>query len=688
MEPEMATVRVLLIDDDEDDFLIARDLLIDGLGACDVTWASSFGEGVEQLDSAEYDVAFVDFRLGAQTGLDLLALGKHHQWRTPIILLTGLDDVNVDRLATESGAVDYLVKQQLDSTTIERAVRYAIARSEMIARSAESERRFRSIVETANDAIVITDESGRITLWNPAAAVMFGYTDQELLGAPFDHSIGLVSAAASGADRSAVEAVAIRKDGTHLAIEQSSATWTSAKGNHTSHIIRNVTERAQLQQRLHEQATTDPLTGLPNRAYFRSTLESAAVAANADRRQGYAALFIDLDDFKLVNDRHGHAFGDEVLKQAATRIRAMLRASDLVARLGGDEFAVLIPGVTSFETIRELIDRLLAELGRPYEVFGERLHAGASIGVALHRDDQTATDVLQDADIAMYAAKARGKGRAKTYSPEQRDSLINRLELVNALRDTPIESGFELHYQPIVRLADRGVIGVEALVRWRHPLLGLLSGDRFIDVAEETGLIVALGEWVIAEAANQVERWRQDRIVADDFVMCINISATQLATGHLDRTLREACATAKLEPRSLCLEVNETTVLEHRATEALTLIRNEGYRVAIDDFGTGYSSLSSLINTPASVAKIDRSLIGRLPDDRRATTLVEGVIALSRALGLTPVADGIETGDQADQLLKIGCEHGQGSLFARPAPPHITMGTLGAVCATTTTGAR
>ena len=659
--------RVLVVDDDEDDYLIARDILREGVGACQTTWAPSFAEGIAALDRGDHDVALVDFRLGAETGLDLLACADAHGWRTPIILLTGLDDAHVDRLAAESGAADYLVKQRLDATTLERAVRYAIARAEILSQARESEERFRSIVEHASDAIVITDDRDRITLWNPAATALFGFRAEEVLDTPLAQTLRLVVAPSDGGDGTALEAVATRKDETHVALEISRAAWTASRGEHTSHILRDVTERAQLQRRLHEQATTDPLTGLPNRTYFRTALENAATSANENPARSYATLFIDLDDFKLINDRHGHATGDEVLRQAATRIKSQLRDEDLAARLGGDEFAVLIAGVSTPEAIDDITRRLLDELARPYDVAGERCHAGASIGAALHRRHQPGTDVLQDADVAMYAAKAKGKGQAKIYAPEQRRTLIHRAELARTLRDTPIDTGFELHYQPIVELATRHVVGVEALLRWRHPTLGLLAGDRFIDLAEETGLIVPLGAWVLHRALAQLGRWRDGSAVSDRFTMSVNLSGTQLADG-LEQTVTEALARVAVPHDLLCLEVTETSLLDTAGLDVLTRLRDRGVTIAIDDFGSGYSSLAQLTQLPIDELKIDTTFVKAMETDGVSAKIVRASIELAHNLGLTAVAEGVETARSWEMLRTLSCDLAQGYHLGKPMP--------------------
>jgi diguanylate cyclase (GGDEF)-like protein/PAS domain S-box-containing protein len=665
---------ILLVDDDEDDYLICRDLLREGLGPCRITWVDSYLAGVAALEAGGHDVALVDFRLGAETGLDLLETARQRDWRTPIILLTGLDDASVDRLAAESGAADYLVKQHLSSTELERAVRFALVRADLLAQARESEERFRAIVENANDAIVIADENERIIGWNPAAGAMFGYLPQDVIGARLADVLRLD--ADHVADDGAGSVVATRRDGALLAIEISTSSWTVGQTRHTSQIIRDVTEQTNLQRRLREQATTDALTGLANRTSFGHALESATDDANTGATPGFAALFIDLDDFKLVNDCFGHAVGDEVLRHAAARITRQLRQSDLAARLGGDEFAVLLPAVTTPSAVDDVNRRLLEELRRPYDIAGQRCHTGASIGTALHRPGRTASEILQEADVAMYAAKAKGKGQAEHYRPAQREGLMARLEFASTLRGTDLETGFEVHYQPVVELESGRPSGVEALLRWRHPGLGLVEADRFIQIAEESGLIVRLGGWVLEQALRQLRRWRDEGVVGHTFAMQVNIAGAQLSRSGLDRSVNEALAAAGIEPRALCLEITESALIDTGDLTALAAVRDLGVGIAIDDFGTGHSSLAFLAECPATTVKIDHRLIARLPADPRATTLVQGALAISDALGLTPIAEGVESAEQADLLRRLGCRQAQGFLFARPGPAHLVAEAL------------
>jgi diguanylate cyclase (GGDEF)-like protein/PAS domain S-box-containing protein len=410
MTDEKKRLRVLLIDDDEDDYMIVRDLLREGVGPCDLVWADTFERGRGQLATGEHDIALVDFRLGAETGLDLLRVSGIQPWKLPVILLTGTEDTTIDRQAADSGAADYLVKQYLNPPLLERAIRYALARTRILARAVESEERFRSVVHTAQDAIVITDQHDRITLWNPAARAMFGFTADEAIGNNLRELLALRMAHSTSVGQN-LSLTAISKAGEETEIEVSESTWETSEGPHTSHVIRDVTERVSLERRLREQAISDPLTGLVNRREFDRRL-AEALSNPPSGVPGIAVLFIDLDGFKQVNDRAGHDIGDRVLQIAAKRVIGSVRHQDLVARLGGDEFAVILTNLTTPDIAENIATRVRQELGNHYVIDHQIFRTGASVGTAHYVRGQTAADLVRDADRAMYSDKVLTKSQA------------------------------------------------------------------------------------------------------------------------------------------------------------------------------------------------------------------------------------------------------------------------------------
>ncbi|MFJ6195378.1 putative bifunctional diguanylate cyclase/phosphodiesterase [Micromonospora sp. NPDC092111] len=419
-------------------------------------------------------------------------------------------------------------------------------------------------------------------------------------------------------------------------------------------------ENLRLVARLRRLAYTDQLTGLPNRLMFNRRLRGAL-------RDGppVAVLLLDLDGFKQVNDRFGHATGDALLTTIAARMRAAVDGDGTIARLGGDEFAVLVDGDRPIAPER-LAERLLTALQpAPGEEDGG-VHPSASIGIAEYGPQHTShTDLLRDADIAMYAAKAAGKSAYRTCTPALRESAVTRAELIADLRRAVDEQQLHLEYQPIVDLATGAVRSAEALVRWRHPRLGLLAPAAFLPLAEETGLIVPIDRWVIHEACRAAATWR-DR--APEATVAVNIAAAHLRRPDLIATVTAATASAGLAPRALTLELTESALIDgsESVLERLAQLRELGIRIAIDDFGTGYSSLSYLHRIPATELKIDRSFVARLDSDARAYATVEMVTRLAGAFDLAVVAEGVETEGQHAAVTAIGCVHGQGYRYGRP----------------------
>jgi diguanylate cyclase (GGDEF)-like protein/PAS domain S-box-containing protein len=425
----------------------------------------------------------------------------------------------------------------------------------------------------------------------------------------------------------------------------------------------DVTSRVEAEEQLRHQAFHDPLTGLANRALLTDRVEHALARAGGE--PSAAVLFLDLDDFKAVNDRLGHPSGDALLCQAATRLRAALSPGHTVARLGGDEFAVLVEDVREPAAVAELAERLVRGLEAPFEVFGHEIFVTASVGIALGGD---AEELLRSADVAMYRAKAAGKAQYAFYVPTMDEEVLGRLELIADLRRAHFDEELVLHYQPTVELASGRVVGVEALLRWNHPVRGLQAPSEFIAAAEETGLIVAIGQWVLRDACRQAAGWRSELQAAAGLQLSVNVSGRQLQHPDLVEDVRGALAASALDPGALTLEITESVLAERGAEVAETLegIRKLGVRVALDDFGTGYSSLSLLRHLPVDALKIDRAFVNEIGAGADRPALLQAIIGIGRALDLTVVAEGIETATEAATLRRVGCRLGQGFYFARP----------------------
>ncbi|HET8630943.1 MAG TPA: EAL domain-containing protein, partial [Thermomicrobiales bacterium] len=432
--------------------------------------------------------------------------------------------------------------------------------------------------------------------------------------------------------------------------------------------IQDVTERRALEAQLAHQANHDALTGLPNRALFLDRLAQAL--RHARRRPGYrfAVLYLDLDRFKTINDSLGHAAGDALLAAMARRLEGCLRAGDTVARLGGDEFAVLLDDLEGGAVATEVAERLIAASQQPFVLAGHEVYTAASVGVVLGPDAYRQTEeVLRDADTAMYRAKAAGKGRHAVFAPAMHAHALAILQLEHDLRRALAQEEFRLHYQPIVALATGRLRGFEALVRWQHPARGLVSPGAFIPVAEETGLIVPLGWWVLEAACRQARAW-QGAYPDAPLTMSVNLSARQLTQPDLVERVARALAASGLPGARLRLELTESAIMENAVVAAgvLARLRELGVQLAVDDFGTGYSSLAYLKRFPLDTLKVDKAFVDGLGTDPNDTAIVRAIVSLAHTLGLEVTAEGVETAEQIAQLRALGCGLAQGYHFGQP----------------------
>lgn len=420
-------------------------------------------------------------------------------------------------------------------------------------------------------------------------------------------------------------------------------------------------------EELAQLAYRDPLTQLGNRALFRRSVEHA-LGLEGCRPEEVAVLFLDLDNFKAANDSLGHAAGDRLLMEVAVRILSVSHGSATVARLGGDEFAILLAPVRNPAEAAITAENVIVAVEAPLELNGRTVHVGASIGVAFGRADGGADELLRDADVAMYRAKGAGKGRYEIFAPEMHTALLHRLELEAELRGVLERDELVLHYQPVVQLVDGRVRGFEALVRWRHPLRGLMPPTMFIPLAEESGVILALGRWVLMQACRQAVAWQADAAVQDRVTIGVNVSGSQLESPRFVEDVRRALDDSGLDPHCLVLEITESAIMRDSEATLLRLreLKELGVRLAVDDFGTGYSSLAYLQRFPVDVLKIDKAFIDSVARGGNDAALARTILTLAEMLQLSTVAEGIEEADQLAQLRGLGCEMGQGYLFARP----------------------
>ena len=539
---------------------------------------------------------------------------------------------------------------------------------------AGSEARFRSLVHNSSDVITIVDVDGRVTYQSSSIERVFGYQPHEVVGRDLR---AWLHPEASGALLRFLDAPTFGNDGTSLVATQVRHRDGSLKDVETTVTdmltepgvrglvlnSRDVSERVMLEAELWTRAWHDPLTGLANRALFIDRLDAALAEHSADDTN-LAVAFLDLDDFKSINDKLGHAAGDVLLTLMGERLRSCVRPEDTVARFGGDEFAVLFEADDPAGA-DAVTRRIITELGRPFRIYDDEVYARASIGLTLAAPGETSESLLTGADTAMYVAKGRGKSRYELFEPTMRDVAVERSSLRGDLEWALQRDELEIHYQPVIDVVSGHVRGFEALVRWRNPARGLLGPSEFIDLAEQTGLIVPIGEWVLHQACQQAQAWRVRR---GALTIAVNVSARQLQDPGLVASIAKALLVSGLDPGALVLEITESATVDDTegVIARLEELKALGVRLAIDDFGTGYSSLTYLRRFPVDQLKIDRSFVAEVTSSPEDRAIVASVIDLAHALGVSVVAEGVETEGQLLELMAMGCDLAQGYRWRRP----------------------
>jgi diguanylate cyclase (GGDEF)-like protein/PAS domain S-box-containing protein len=584
----------------------------------------------------------------------------------PALLAVNLGTHYVVVVATCLGLSAVAVIRQL--FTVREAVQSDKARR-------KTETRFGWLVRNSSDFIMAVDAEGTIDYVSPSVERLLTEPADQLLGTrltdlshPDDTAelTSLLDRAMASPGRQVRGEWRIRQsDDSWLPVETVASSGTGDFD--TSGVVlntRDLRERKALEQKLTFQAFHDPLTRLANRSLFRERVEHALDHRNL---LDEAVLFIDLDNFKTINDSLGHAAGDHVLVETAHRVRSCLRTEDTAARLGGDEFAVLLEEA-DVTTAARVAERIRVALGTPFWVLGQEVYISASIGIAVRRDGDTAGELLRNADVAMYTAKSKGKACFEIFEPAMHDAVVARLGLEAELRRAVERQEFVVHYQPIVKLETGEVIGAEALVRWQHPTRGIVPPLEFIPLAEETGLIVPLGSWILRQSCRQLAEWQKLRGGGEPFVMNVNLSSRQLVREAIADEVAAAVDDSGIRASWLVLEVTETVLMADPvvAAQALSKIRDLGVRVALDDFGSGYSSLSHLRRFPIDIVKIDKSFVDDVAHEGAESAIARGIIELGHAMKIQTVAEGIEVDEQAEVLRSLGCELGQGFFFAKP----------------------
>ena len=677
-------IRILLIEDDPED----ADLLQEILGESSnhsfmLEWVDRLQTGLERLSQGGIDMVLTDLSLPDSQGVETFTRIYAHAPTMPIVVLSGLDDETVAVKAVHEGAQDYLVKGEMNNNLLVRALRYAMERQRVQEALRESEERYALAARGANDGLWDWDLITNEMYYSPRWKTMLGYGEQNEIGhSPnewFDrvhpddlmllqrdleaHLAGLTS-------HFKFEHRILHKDGAYrwvlcrgLAVYDSEGKAYRMAGSQT-----DSTRRKEAEERLRYEALHDSLTGLPNRSLFIERLEKAF--ARAKQRQGYlfAVLFLDLDRFKIINDSQGHMIGDQLLMAVARRLQTCLRPNDTLARFGGDEFVILLDDLRDTDEVQRVADRVLGRLTLPFDLKGTETFTSVSIGITVHNANyERPEELLRDADTAMYQAKATGKARYELFDTDQHARVAARWRLETALRQAVERQEFEVYYQPIISLFSGRIEGVEALLRWRHPQRGLLAPDEFISLAEETGLIIPIGEWLLHTACTQTRHWQTAGFTP--LRVAVNVGPAQFRDQDLAMLVEEALARSGLSPQSLELEIVESIPMKHSDLEITTLrrLRAMGVQISIDDFGLG-SSLDCLKYIPLNTLKIDQSFVGGMLENEDDAAIISAIIAMAHRLDLKVIAEGVETEQQLAFLLSQRSDEVQGFLFSQPVP--------------------
>jgi len=676
---------LLLIEDNAGDARLLREMFADQESAnIDMTNVTSMSGAEAHLSEHDVDVILLDIGLPDVQGLDAVRRARTAAPRIPLVVLTGLDDESVAAQSLQEGAQDYLIKGQIETRTLVRSLRYAIERNALEeALSAEKERA-EITLNCIGDAVVCTDISGNITFLNMVAETMTGWSTLEAKGCPLAQVFRTLSTVNSEPTETTSEhailqiravhmppsCTLIRRDGLQIPIEDSIAPIRNRNGEAAGTVIvfRDVSVANALAQEIAHTAEHDVLTGLPNRMLLNDRIRQAIAAAKRHEKQ-VAVLFLDVDGFKHINDSLGHPVGDQVLQSIAQRLLECARSVDTVSRQGGDEFVVLLSELTHPRAASIMAARMLHAVAEPHLVGQHELHVTASIGVSVFPDDGlNAETLIKNADTAMYQAKESGRRRYQFFKPSMNARAVERQSIEESLRRALERQEFELHYQPKINIKTGAITGAEALIRWTHPTRGRVPPADFIPIAEDCGLIVPIGRWVLHQACRQARAWKDAGLPAT--AMAVNVSAMEFQNEEFLQGLSQILRESDWDPGLLELEVTESVLMKHvEATiEVLQALRESGVQVALDDFGTGYSSLSYLRRFPIDSLKIDRSFVQQIAGGPDAAAIVTAVISMAQSLKLRVVAEGVETLQELEFLQARQCDEVQGYYFSRPLP--------------------
>ncbi len=645
----------------------------------DVSWAANLADARYFIATTPPDLIILDHTFGA---LDTLIAASP---RTPIVTLHDRADDTIPKVM-QRGARGFLIKQHYEHYLLPQTLFSLLARDEAQHLFEDHRMRAELTLNAIDDAVISTRPDGRIDFINDAAIKISGWSHADAINRPSNDVLQFLNKdtlkplpnplqtviAANCALRLPAGTILVRRDGTEAAIEDSSAPIRDAEGRLAGAVIvfHDVTAAQEMVEQMSHLASHDVLTNLPNRSMLHDRIAQAAAHGRRDGKT-FAVLYLDLDNFKHINDSLGHPTGDRLLCSLAERLQHAVRSSDTVSRQGGDEFVILLSDPLTHEQAGAAADKVMAAITTPHDIDEHELHITASIGISLFPDDgDDAVTLIKNADTAMYIAKERGRNNRQFFEQGMHARAIERQLVETNLRHALERGEFVLHYQPKINLHTGAVIGAEALIRWIHPQWGMVPPDRFIRVAEDFGLIVQMGRWVLHEACNQARRWQDAGMQIE--TIAVNVSAVEFRRPEFIDCVRQIIAGSGLRASCLELEITESVLMNDAegSRTILTQLKQMGIRLAIDDFGTGYSSLSYLKLFPIDVLKIDKSFvssIGTLDDDGAIAT---AVIAMGNSLNFRVVAEGVEDQFQLDFLRQRHCDEGQGFFFSAPVTSH------------------
>jgi len=683
---------VLLIQYDARDAANVRNALVNSHeGSFQVVWVQDCSAALNVLakataqeshDEDRIAAVLADLSLPGSSGIETFAQLLQAAPHVPILLLTTVQDQEIAQLAVQGGAHEYLLKDRLDAYWLPKVVGRMIERAAHTETLFEEKERAQVTLNSIGDAVVSTDVSGHVTFLNTVAERLTGWSQQEAAGHPLEDVFRIIDGNTREEARNPMafairenktvnltpNCILIRRDGVESSIEDSSAPIHDRHGQVTGAVMvfHDVSAARATTLKMSYLAQHDGLTGLPNRILLNDRLIEAMTLAHRYQRQ-LAVLYLDVDRFKYINDTLGHAIGDRLLQSIALRLLGCVRASDTVSRQGGDEFVILLPEVTHAQDATVCADKMLEILRSPHRVDEHDLHVTASIGIVTYPDDGTdAETLLKHADFAMYHAKDSGRDNRQFFKRDLNMKALERRSLENSLRYALEREELTLHYQPKINLESGHIVGVEALIRWKHPDLGLVPPAEFVPIAEECGLMVPIGRWVLAQACHQGQAWQD--IGLAPIRIAVNISAVELRAKDFLTGIIAILAETGLDPSFLELELTETFLLQD-STATLAVLRGLkqlGLNLALDDFGTGYSSLNHLKRFPIDALKIDQSFVSTITTNSDDASIVCAVISMGKNLHMRVIAEGVETREQLAFLQDRACPFGQGYYFSKP----------------------